>query len=85
MYIRHHYHNTCPENYNLITNFDKEREPIFRKAIERFGYDGLIITKDAYWMNGTKDNGMYALRWKNEDSHMDLSHFWRIVKDIEGR
>lgn len=74
----------CYENRNLITNFDKEREPIFREAIKRFCWNGLTITDDAYWIDGTKDNTMSALRWKT-DERRELSKFWDIVHSIENR
>ena len=84
--MRHIYRecNECPENYNLITNFKKEREHIFREAIKQFGWDGLTITEDAYWRNGTRDRTMFALRWKKVNEIRDLSGFWKIVEHIEG-
>lgn len=72
--------NRCPQNRNLITNFKKDLEPLYRKAIELYGWDGLFITDEAYWMNGYRDDSMSALRCKN---FRDLSGFWRIFRELE--
>lgn len=73
---------SCIENYNLITNFDKCEEPIYREAIKLYGWGGLTITEDAYWLNGTKDNGMSALRWATNERR-DLSQFWKIFEGLK--
>ena len=65
---------------NLITNFKKEKEPLFRKAIEMYGWDGLYISDEAYWKNGIKDDSMKSLRTKNPAK--DLSDFWRIYDKL---
>ena len=67
----------CIENRNLITNFDIELEPVYRKTIDTYGWDGLYIDTNAYWRDGTKDETLYSLRWKN-NKRRDLSEFWRI-------
>lgn len=72
---------TCPENKNLITNFDIEQEPIYRKAIDAYGWDGLYIDTNAYWRDGTKDETLYALRWKYNEER-DLTEFWRIFDEF---
>ena len=76
------YDKNCFENRNLITNFNKSEEPIYREAIERYGWDGLFITDDAYWRNGYKDDTMSALRFKNDNERRDLSDFWKIFDSI---
>ena len=70
----------CYENYNLITNFDKEEEPIYRKAIQLYGWRGLYITKDSYWLNGYKDDKLLALRCTQR---RDLTEFWDIFYKIK--
>ena len=72
----------CHQNRNLVTNFDKKREPIFKEAIKQFGWDGLTITKDAYWQNGTRDRSMYALRFTTKVC-VELKKFWEIVERLE--
>ena len=71
---------TCLENRNLITNFNKNLEPIYKKAIKLYGWDGLYITEDAYWENGMRDETMSALRC---NEHKDLSEFWEIFDRVE--
>jgi hypothetical protein len=72
---------SCPENKNLVTNFDIELEPIYRKAIDAYGWDGLYIDTNAYWRDGTKDETLYALRLKNNERR-DLSEFWEIFDEF---
>ena len=67
---------------NLVTNFNKIEEPLYRKAIEEFGWGGLYIESDAYWRNGHKDPTLSAL--KTKDPSKDLSEFWRIVRRMQG-
>ena len=75
------FENTCEQNKDLITNFDKEEEPIFREAIKQSGNYTLFITKEAYWMNGVIDDSMMALRTTNKKQ--DLSEFWKIYNLIK--
>lgn len=71
----------CPENKNLITNFAKSERPIYQKAIDKYGWNGLYISKDAYWRDGTKDNKAYSLRWSGKE-RIDLSRFWEIFNEF---
>ena len=77
-------HDDCPENKNLITNFTKKERPIYQKAIKKYGWDGLYISEDAYWRDGTKDSGLLSLRWSGEERR-ELSEFWKIFNDIRNR
>ena len=80
MYMTNIYEKDCFESYNLITNFKKEEESIYRKAIQLYGCDGLYITKDAYWRNGYKDDKLLALRCTQRK---DLTEFWDIFKRLK--
>lgn len=73
--------NACLVNSFLITNFEKELEPIYKEAIEKFGDNDLFISDEAYWMNGVRDENMKSLRIKNK--RKDLSEFWRIFDLIK--
>ena len=75
---------SCPENKNLITNFIKKERPIYQKAIEEYGWDGLYISEDAYWRDGTKDKSLLSLRYKGEECG-DLSEFWKIFRELKNR
>ena len=80
-------HNTsfngrCVKNWNLVTNFRKEQEPIYKKAIEEYGWDGLYITEEAYYLNGVRDYDAHALRVKTNNIP-DLSDFWKIFYRIK--
>jgi Fic family protein len=75
---------SCLENKNLITNFIKKERPIYQKAIEKYGWDGLYISEDAYWRNGTKDNSLLSLRYKG-DQCRNLSEFWKIFRELRDK
>jgi Fic family protein len=74
----------CLENKNLITNFIKKERPIYQKAIKKYGWDGLYLSKDAYWRDGTKDPKLSSLRWKT-DERRDLSEFWKIFRELRNK
>ena len=70
----------CVANHNLVTNFSKEQEPIYRQAISEYGWDGLYITEDAFWRDGRKDDKLFALRCTEK---RDLSKFWKIFNNLK--
>lgn len=65
---------------NVLTNFPKEQEPIYRKAIEEYGWDGLYIDEDAYWNDGTKDDSLYALKCIER---RNLTDFWSVFDKLK--
>ena len=72
-------HNSLGSTDVLITNFHKDQESLYRRAIEEFGNPELFIWRDAYWENGTKDEDCLALRCGPD---VDLSKFWKILEDL---
>ena len=73
-------HNPIVSTDVLITNFCKDQESLYRRAIEKFGRKELYIWQDAYWENGKKDPDCLALRCSDS---FDLSEFWKILEDLK--
>lgn len=72
----------CPENDNLITNFSKHEEPIYRRAIALFGNDNLYITDEAYDTQGRLLGHKSAVRYKEPCDRKDIDDFHNIVLTV---
>jgi hypothetical protein len=68
------------EEDDLLTNFNEDKLPIYKMAIEEYGDDTLYIDEEAYDRRGNKITGYYALRTY---SNKDRSSFWSIYRSIE--
>lgn len=75
------YYYTQRVESHLLTNFRKNEEPFYREAINKFGNNKLFISKDAYWVNGYKDDNMMALRCKGSNPK-DIADFWWILHTL---
>ena len=84
-----------PKNleFTLITNFEKERYPIYEEALRLFkehnpeAADNLIIEKAQYLNRGlfSTTSDYYSLHRKDPHKQTDLSEFWNIVSTISKR
>lgn len=74
---------TFHPDFYLRTNFDKNKEQIYLKAIAEFkkqtGTKRLSISQNAYDCNGNLLADQYALLDSSSD---DLSKFWRIKENM---
>jgi hypothetical protein len=77
---KHVHDDECVENSNVLTNFKKEKRPLYEAAIKCYGKGYVFITDDAYWLNGRKDDSMCALRFT---VYKDYSEFWRIFDALQ--
>jgi hypothetical protein len=68
------------EEEDLLTNFNENELPLYKKAIQEFGDDTLFISDEAYTSNGYEINGYYSLR---TTAHKDRSDFWRLFEILE--
>jgi hypothetical protein len=71
----------APDNSTMVTNFDKNRLPIYEKAIQEYDKSEILyIKEDAYDMNGdfTGDMSLHC-----SEKGTDLSDFWDIFDKIK--
>jgi len=71
-------HSGFSSSRTLRTNFDSERLPLYKKAIEEFEKTepkGLIISDEAYDIYGSRLSSSMSL---HDSTGRDLSKFWRI-------
>lgn len=79
----------CPENRNLVTNFESHEFPLYKKAVEAFNRlhethstPELFITDDAYDINRRKIPELRAVRLKDPDNRKELLRFFNILKTL---
>ena len=70
----------------LVTNFTIERLPILIQAIKKSKRTDLLISNYAYYSNGQRYEGAFALHLIEKEGEFniphDLSIFWEIYEEI---
>jgi hypothetical protein len=66
-----------------VTNFPPEREPIYIKAIEKFGDEGLILVSTGIPAKGSTYLQPYFCSLHDTKGNRDLSDFWDVFDEVK--